>query len=408
MKKLSILLASCMLVLFSCKKENVDDKKDDNQNNNNTTSPQQYTVKGVVQKGPFVSGTEIELNEMTSAFVQTGKSFKSTIKDDKGSFELKDITLVSGYVLLSADGYYFNEVSGAASSGKLNLQCVADLSDSATVNVNILTHLQKDRILYLIEHDSKTFAQAKAQASQELLDIFSIPMPSGMTASLGDISQSGEVNGIILAMAVVMQGYNSTADLTQFLSNFSTDIREDGTLNSPTLQTQLINAAKLINKSEIRTNIENKYLDLGVTSAVIPDFETYVDLFASSTSFLFTDTVVYPQSSTGYGTNILNLEDSTFLSSTVAGITANVPKGGKLKIKITAKETNLWSVNVGYSNGYWTNENFNFGEKSQVFTINTAEVLADFKIAFEASGSAKIEIFENGATTPTRTKYVQW
>jgi hypothetical protein len=404
-KKTSLLFLGLTVAFFSCTKQKTDDKKDDNTNN---TSPKTYTVSGVVQKGPFINGTDVELNELSSAFIQTGKSFKSTILDDKGTFKLKDITLESSYVLLSADGYYFDEVGGATSAGKLNLQCIADLSDSTTVNINIITHLQKDRMLYLIQEENKTFAQARLQSALELLNIFSIPMPSGMLASLGDISHSGEVNGIILAIAVTLQGSNNTADLISFLSSFSTDIREDGILNSPSLQSKLINAAKLINMAEVRTNIENKYSDLGVTSAVIPDFETYMQQFIDHTSYLFTDTIVYPFNSTSYGVNILNKTDSTFLSGTVCGITANVPKGGKLKIKITAKTANLWSVNPGYSNGYCTYEAFNFGEQSQVFTVNTTEVLSDFKIAFENSGSAKIEIFENGATTATRVKYVQW
>ena len=74
------------------------------------------TVSGKVQKGPYVQGTEITVRELDSSMTPTGNTFTGTIDDNTGSFSIKG-KLSNKIVELSADGYYFNEVSGSLSSG---------------------------------------------------------------------------------------------------------------------------------------------------------------------------------------------------------------------------------------------------------------------------------------------------
>ena len=66
-------------------------------------------------------------------------------------------------------GYYFNEVSGSLSTSNLSLQALADLTDSSSVNVNLMTHMEKKRVEYLMDNSGKTFAAAKTQAQTEIL-----------------------------------------------------------------------------------------------------------------------------------------------------------------------------------------------------------------------------------------------
>tara|TARA_B100002049_G_scaffold204379_1_gene163948 strand:- start:34 stop:414 length:381 start_codon:yes stop_codon:yes gene_type:complete len=81
------------------------------------------TVSGKVQKGPYVQGTEITVRELDSSMTPTGNTFTGTIDDNTGSFSIKG-KLSNKIVELSADGYYFNEVSGSLSSAKLTLSAV--------------------------------------------------------------------------------------------------------------------------------------------------------------------------------------------------------------------------------------------------------------------------------------------
>jgi hypothetical protein len=43
------------------------------------TGPVNYSFTGKAQKGPFVTGTSVTLNEMNSSLGQTGRSFATTI-----------------------------------------------------------------------------------------------------------------------------------------------------------------------------------------------------------------------------------------------------------------------------------------------------------------------------------------
>ena len=82
---------------------------------------------GYVQKGPFINGSSVTISELDENLDQTGKTYFTTISDNSGSFEKKNIQLISNYVMLKADGYYFNEISGKTSTGQVTLYCWVNL-----------------------------------------------------------------------------------------------------------------------------------------------------------------------------------------------------------------------------------------------------------------------------------------
>ena len=115
MKKLTHLYIAAFLALtlglmLSCAKKKDPPEED----------PDAVTLSGKVQKGPYVQGTEITVRELDSTMTPTGNTFTGTIDDNTGSFSVKG-SLVYKIVELSADGYYFNKVSGSLSTAKLNL-----------------------------------------------------------------------------------------------------------------------------------------------------------------------------------------------------------------------------------------------------------------------------------------------
>ena len=99
-------------------------------------------LSGYVQKGPYINGTLIQMSELDASLIQTGKNFNTQITNNKGSFEIDSIVLSSQYVEFIANGYYFNEITGNISPSPLALNALSDITDLATVNVNILTHLE--------------------------------------------------------------------------------------------------------------------------------------------------------------------------------------------------------------------------------------------------------------------------
>ena len=170
-------------------------------------------VSGYVQKGPFLNGTAITISELSSDLIPTGKNYPSQILDNKGTFEVKNVELSSQFVELKADGFYFNETANSNSTTQLTLFALSDLKNKASLNVNVLSTLEKGRVGYLISNGGN-FPDAKKQAQAEILKIFEITK-TGVTESESlDITKSGDDNAMLLAISVILQGY-----LTQLAVN---------------------------------------------------------------------------------------------------------------------------------------------------------------------------------------------
>ena len=252
----------------------------------NTTGPEEppivinlTSLGGQAQKGPFNNGTAINVAELTNTLSPTGRNFSTAITDNTGRFAVANVELESPYVELRANGYYFNEVANEISSGQLTLFALSNLTGKTSLNVNILTHLEKNRMVTLMSGDNpKTFAQAKLQAQEEVLAIFDYSRANVPESELLDISQSGAANAKLLAMSAIIQGDLTVGQMSQLLANMSTDIASDGTLDDTNLRNTLIENSKNLDIAQVRSHLEAHYSSLGV-SANIADFETEVNQF---------------------------------------------------------------------------------------------------------------------------------
>ena len=133
-----------------------------------------HIVNGKVEKGPLVRGSQIDMRTLDKTMVPTGQSYTTTIENNTGDFNYGSLKVNSPYAKLTADGYFFNEVSGALSNSTIKLDALVDLSDNTTVNVNVLTHLKSQRINYLVTNKGKSFKEANKQAQKELLSQFGL------------------------------------------------------------------------------------------------------------------------------------------------------------------------------------------------------------------------------------------
>ena len=239
-----------------------------------TQTPASYSVDGYVQKGPYIQGTEIIVRELDSNLNPTGRTFAGSIDSNSGHFSVRG-ELAFPLVELSANGYYFNEVAGSLSVAQLNLQALADLQDISTVNVNLLTHLERSRVLFLVS-GGMTLSQAKTQAQREILRIFNIESTGIGASETLDISQEGDGNAILLAISAVLQSNKSEAQLTELLSIIGSDIRLDGTLDNISARNALVAGMEYIKpyRAAIRDNITDRYTEIGIDTQ-IPAFETF-------------------------------------------------------------------------------------------------------------------------------------
>ena len=90
MKK-QMILWTCMLllVLAGCKKDDVQ-------------YTDRYELKGKVEKGPFVRGSEVTVYELSERLERTGISYTKTVQDDQGNFDFGILDIRSPYVEIVA------------------------------------------------------------------------------------------------------------------------------------------------------------------------------------------------------------------------------------------------------------------------------------------------------------------
>ena len=239
---------------------------------NEVISITKKTISGISQKGPFVKGSSVTVQELESeSLVQTGKSFKGKISNDKGEFSVSSVSLASQYALLEANGFYLNEVSGNKSSTQITLNALVDLSDREKVNINLLTHLEYERALYLTTKGNSV-SEAKKQASKEILKAFGITGDFANSEDL-DILSSGEGNAALLAMSILMQGDLKESELSVRLADFASDIEKDGTWDDEKTAAKMADWASEQDLSAIRKKIEDWKM------GDVPEFEKFVQDF---------------------------------------------------------------------------------------------------------------------------------
>ncbi len=238
-------------------------------------------VAGYVQKGPFIIGSSISIQELAGdTFLPTGLIYETQTTDSLGSFSTQS-EINTQYIEVRAEGHYYNEVTGKTCDAELALGSIADIWENEDVNVNVLTTLEKERIIYLI-NEGKTFTEARLQAETEVLKIFHIPeeeIEKANNFDEMDIVEEGNSNAILLAISVVLQGSNTVPKLIILLSEISEDISEDGTLDNGDILDALRENAMNLDADDlqtIRSNLKERYESMGPTITV-PPFEDYMD-----------------------------------------------------------------------------------------------------------------------------------
>jgi len=389
MYKLISFLLLGLLILSACTKENGD------------PIVEKEKLTGYVQKGPFNSGTNITISELHKDLSQTGRTYTTQITNNSGNFELGKLELVSGFLSFRSDGFYFNEVLGETSASQLTLLALSNVSDKSVVNLNVLSHLEKPRVEYLISQHA-SFIEAKSQAQAEVLQLFDFFLKENEASEQRNIAQEGDDNAILLASSLILQGYRSVGELSELLSYLSQDLKEDGILSDSSLGSQLINHAIYLDTASIRQNLEDRYEELGVP-AEIPYFEKYLMHFLQTSGFEITSSLInYPRSGL-YGLNILDLQQTSY-SGEKFSLAANLAEGTKLQIKITALSGGPWFYSVSTVNN-WSITTFDDDAQSQTFTAIDSDRSCDLRMGFNP-GEFLVEYFEMGATIPSRTKTI--
>jgi len=224
-------------------------------------------IYGVSQKGPFAKGATVNIYELDANFDKTKNSFKGKT-DGKGNFEIdiKGGELATPHIIVEVSGYYANEVSGRQSDAPITLKSIADVSEKDSVNVNVLTHLEHDKILELAK-SGVSFEEATRTAQASVLNAFGISL-SGIDVSNGmNIFGPSKSDSVLLAVSVLLQGSRTTEEVSSLLTGLGSEIKTSGTL-SEQLKSEVANGLANVDMGELKDNILK--LD---PAAKVPGFE---------------------------------------------------------------------------------------------------------------------------------------
>ena len=239
------------------------------------------SLVGVTQKGPFLKGSTVYLYELSDGrtLKQTNGNFTSNISQENGRYKFLARDLVSQYAMVIVDGYYRNEVTGESSNAPIRLKAITDMRKRSSVNVNILTHLEFERVYHLVTKEKYTVKQAKRKAQREILNFFAIKLDSNADAEDMDVFGSTDADAALLAISILLQGDRTESDMMALLSEMSTAMAEDSVWDddrAKAIKAEMADWAFGQNLAQFRKNVEDWGLNDG---SPVGDFEKFINNF---------------------------------------------------------------------------------------------------------------------------------
>ena len=245
------------------------------------------SLAGYSQKGPFLKGSTVYLYELSDGrtLKQTNGNFTSIITRDDGRYKFTARDLASQYAMVVVDGNYRNEVTGKPSNASIRLRALTDMRKRSNVNVNLLTHLEFDRVYYLVTREHKTVKQAKKQAQAEIFNAFHIDT-TGIESSAEDLDVFGktDADAALLAISIMLQGDGSETDLSVLLTEIANDIETDGKWDgsgSDSIKAALADSAMSKDEQGMFAIYRSNVRGWGLGGGNVPNFEKYIRRFAS-------------------------------------------------------------------------------------------------------------------------------
>ncbi|MCI6438580.1 fibrobacter succinogenes major paralogous domain-containing protein [Fibrobacter sp.] len=261
------------------------DTKSSSSNNSDTDVPEGFvreniSVTGVAQKGPFKFGSPLNMYELKKDLKPSGREYKDEISSNKGDFVIPKVSLAYPYAKLEVRGLYRNEVTGEWSTDSMTLRALTDFSEERRyVNINLLTHLEYDRALYLVQEKGYSVYAAKKQAAQEIMTAFEFATAVTYSEDFAIFQNEGVSattsagNATLLAISALVMGNRSDAEIQNTIDKFIADIKTDGEWNDLQTKASMADWAYDFNYSTIKASVKSwNILD-------IPAYETYLDIY---------------------------------------------------------------------------------------------------------------------------------
>lgn len=247
------------------------------------------TVKGAVEKGPFIIGSSVSINRLSDSGENTEFTIVTSTIDDLGSFEYT--TFENDLLQISATGYFRNEITGELSNSALTLRSIYKTGEEAEQYsyVNLLTHLSSSRILNLIKTQNLDYLAASQQAESEFLssyqEIISGTEDQSFTAASIYESDGSLGSAYLLALSSVIyeaaiqrsneNGTNPDAELSLMVNELEADFASDGIIDDSALAELIHESQTTINPDEIIGHVSEWISEFN--GFEVPDLNLFID-----------------------------------------------------------------------------------------------------------------------------------
>lgn len=237
------------------------------------------SILGAAQKGPFKFDSPLTLREVLlhdDALTYTGREYIDEISSNKGDFVIPKVNLVYPYAVLEVRGLWRNEVTGEWSKDSMTLRALTDLTTRTEVNINLLTHLEYDRAVQLVNKGYSVFA-AKKQAEYEIMTAFgfatTVEYSEDLKTFVPSTSEGSGRNATLMAISLLFIGDRSEAEIQNAINNFKSDLAEDGEWDNGQMKADMADWAEAFDGGSVRANVKSwNILD-------IPDYENYLTIY---------------------------------------------------------------------------------------------------------------------------------
>ncbi len=359
-------------------------------------------LSGSIEKGPFLRGSRLFIYEMDTSFAQTGRTFTADIRNDLGDFGLTAINLLGKNCLVVGTGFYYNEVSNSNSNSSISLSAMVRIDSGEVINVNVLTHLERRRVEYLIKQGA-SYDSAKRKALTEVLNFFGISNSGWSRAEKIGLNNSNDESSILLSISVLLQGFRTESQLVDILSKFSLDIESDGIVNDSTVGNSIMSHLYYMNQDGILNQLKSKYSGIISESALNSWSLGSLSDFEQNTEFVLSEKLItYPEKSDSNSPNVLHPSYSG--TSSFVNVSAFLSPGTVLKVVIldeNGETPSNMSFQLGSDRGwtYSTQPDFSL---TGVFESSTAG-LNSIDLTMPA-GNYTVIAYEKGGAVETFRK----
>lgn len=237
------------------------------------------SILGAAQKGPFKFDSPLTLREVLlhdDTLTYTGREYIDEISSNKGDFVIPKVNLVYPYAVLEVRGLWRNEVTGEWSKDSMTLRALTDLTSRTEVNINLLTHLEYDRAVQLVNKGYSMFA-AKKQAEYEIMTAFgfatTVEYSEDLKTFVPSTSENYGENATLMAISLLFIGDRSEAEIQKAIADFKQDMAGDGEWNDAQTKADMADWAESFDCGSVRANVKSwNILD-------IPAYENYLTIY---------------------------------------------------------------------------------------------------------------------------------